>query len=231
MHNSIDILIACFNEESTIENVVLEHIKVLEESNVFQEFKITVLNDGSYDNSEHILSSLTSKYKNLMCITNPKPSGIHNAFNQLVSSTNLDWVYFTSGDGQYPAQILKDMINNFSFGNDVFIAKRINKPEIYTFFRLIVSNLYRLSVFLFSGYDPIDAGSTKLVKRKLLVGDFFCKYLAKDAEIIVKAKKENKGVIVIRSNFGIRTSGKSNIGMKVIIKTFIDTLNLIKYRF
>ena len=58
MYNSIDILIACFNEESTIENVVLEHLKVLEESNVFQEFKITILNDGSYDNSEHILSSL-----------------------------------------------------------------------------------------------------------------------------------------------------------------------------
>jgi hypothetical protein len=231
MHNSIDILIACFNEESTIESVVLDHIKVLEESNVFQEFKITILNDGSYDNSARILSNLALKYENLMCITNPKPSGIHNAFNQLVSNTNFDWIYFTSGDGQYPAQILKDMINNFSLDTDIFIAKRINKPEIYTFFRLVVSNLYRLSVFLVSGYDPIDAGSTKLVKRKLLVGDFFCKYLAKDAEIIVKAKKANKGIKVIRSNFGIRTSGKSNIGMKVIIKTFIDTLNLIKYRF
>lgn len=231
MRNSIDILIACFNEELTIENVVLDHIKVLEESNVFQEFKITILNDGSYDNSARILSSLGLNYKNLKCITNPNPSGIHNAFNQLVSSTNLDWVYFTSGDGQYPAQILKDMINNFSFDVDIFVAKRINKPEIYTFFRLVVSNLYRLNVFFVSGYDPIDAGSTKLVKRKLLVGDFFCKYLAKDAEIIVKAKKENKKIKVIRSNFGIRTSGKSNIGMKVIIKTFIDTLKLIKYRF
>jgi dolichol-phosphate mannosyltransferase len=231
MPNSLDVLIACFNEEETIENVVLEHLRVLEESAVFKEFKITILNDGSYDKSGSILRSLSLQHANIICITNPNPSGIHAAFNQLVSSTNLEWVYFTSGDGQYPSKILKDLISNFNQNADIFIAKRINKPEVYTVFRLTVSAFYRLSVLIMSGYDPIDAGSTKLIRRKLLLGNFSCKYLAKDAEIVVKAKKENREIKIVRSNFGIRTSGKSNIGLKVIIKTFIDTLNLIKYRF
>ena len=231
MNSSLDVLIACFNEEETIEKVVLEHLKVLEESAVFKEFKITILDDGSYDQSGSIIDNLMSKHNNIVCITNPKPTGIHSAFNKLVLSTNLEWVYFTSGDGQYPSKILKDLISNFDQNTDILIAKRINKPEIYTVFRLIVSTFYRLSVIIISGYDPVDAGSTKLVRRKLLVGNFSCKYLAKDAEIIVKAKKEKREIKIIRSNFGIRTSGKSNIGLKVIIRTFLDTLNLIKYRF
>jgi hypothetical protein len=82
-----------------------------------------------------------------------------------------------------------------------------------------------------SGKDPVDAGSTKIVKRELLESTFYCKYLARDAEVIVKAKKSRKGVKVVNSSFGIRTSGKSTIKISVVLKTFLDTFNLIKYRF
>jgi glycosyltransferase involved in cell wall biosynthesis len=231
MGSSIDVLIACYNEEPTIEQVVLEHLEVLRDSKVFDQFQITVLDDGSTDNSRGKIAALANKFSQVKLITNEQPSGIHEAFNKLFKSTKHDWVYFTSGDGQYPAVILNDLISNFDNNTWVYIAKRVNKLEIYTIIRLTVSFLYRFVVLIMSGKDPVDAGSTKIVKRELLESTFYCKYLARDAEVIVKAKKSKKGVKVVNSSFGIRTSGKSTIKISVVLKTFLDTFNLIKYRF
>ena len=192
MPESIDVIIACYNEAETIEEVILDHLKVLENSQTFEEFLITVIDDGSTDQSRTKISNLVNSHKNVKLIVSEKPSGIHEAFNKLVKSTSNKWVYFTSGDGQYPAKILSDLISNFESDTWVHIAKRVNKLEIYTVIRLSVSFLYRFVVFVISGKDPVDAGSTKLVRRELLESSFYCKYLARDAEVIVKAKKNNK---------------------------------------
>ena len=231
MPESIDVIIACYNEAETIEEVILDHLKVLENSQTFEEFLITVIDDGSTDQSRTKISNLVNSHKNVKLIVSEKPSGIHEAFNKLVKSTSNKWVYFTSGDGQYPAKILSDLISNFESDTWVHIAKRVNKLEIYTVIRLSVSFLYRFVVFVISGKDPVDAGSTKLVRRELLESSFYCKYLARDAEVIVKAKKNNKDVRVVNSSFGIRTSGKSTIRISIVLRTFLDTFNLIKYRF
>jgi len=228
---SIDVVIACYNEAETIEAVILEHLKVLENSQTFEDFLITVIDDGSTDQSRTKISNLVNNHKNIKLILSEKPSGIHEAINKLVKSTSNKWVYFTSGDGQYPAKILSDLISNFESNTWVHIAKRVNKLEIYTVIRLTVSFFYRFIVLIMSGKDPVDAGSTKLVRRELLESPFHCKYLARDAEVIVKAKKSKKGIKVVNSSFGIRTSGKSTIKISVVLKTFLDTFNLTKYRF
>jgi polyisoprenyl-phosphate glycosyltransferase len=231
MSNSIDVLIACYNEESTIEQVVREHLGVLKNSKDFYQFQITVLDDGSTDNSRKKIIALADEFSQVHLITNEHPSGIHEAFNKLNKSTKSDWVYFTSGDGQYPAVILEDLLKQFDSNFDLFIAKRTNKVEIYTLIRLIVSTLYRLIVFIISGKDPIDAGSTKLVRRKLFEIGFVCKYLARDAEVIVSAKKNGNKVKVVSTKFESRTAGKSTIRLMVVFKTLLDSFRLIKYRF
>jgi glycosyltransferase involved in cell wall biosynthesis len=231
MSNSIDVLIACYNEESTIEQVVHEHLEILRNSNVFDKFQITVLDDGSKDNSRNVIATLANECSQIHLITSEQPSGIHGAFNKLFKSTVNDWVYFTSGDGQYPAEILEDLISNFESGAWVHLAKRVNKVEIYSIIRLSVSILYRFVVLIISGKDPVDAGSTKLVRRELLESPFYCKYLAIDAEVVVKAKKHKKDVKVVNCNFSIRASGSSSIRIGVVLRTFLDTFNLIKYRF
>ena len=231
MSNSIDVLIACYNEEPTIEQVVLEHLEVLKNSKVFDQFQITVLDDGSTDNSRKKITSLVNEFPQVQLVTNEQPSGIHEAFNKLFKSTNNDWVYFTSGDGQYPALILEDLLKQFDSNFDLFIAKRTNKVKIYTLIRLVVSTFYRLIVLVVSGKDPIDAGSTKLVRRKLFEISFVCKYLARDAEIIVSAKKNGNKVKVVSTKFESRTAGKSSIRLRVVFKTLFDSLRLIRYRF
>ena len=177
MPESIDVLIACYNEAETIENVVLDHLKVLENSQIFDEYLITVIDDGSTDQSRTKVNQIISNHKNVRLIISENPSGIHEAFSKLVKSTSNKWVYFTSGDGQYPSKILNDLMLNFESSSWVHIAQRVNKLEIYTIVRLTISFLYRIVVFLISGQDPVDAGSTKLVRRELLESPFYCKYL------------------------------------------------------
>ena len=232
MHNSLDVLIACLNEENTIEKVIREHHEILKNQTVFENFKITVLDDGSRDRSLEIISELSEKLSDVTLITSSSPSGIHNAFNRLVESSDQDWVYFTSGDDQFPAEILKDVIKSFDPDYEVIIAKRVNKIEIYNLGRLIISTFYRLLAHFVSGIDPIDAGSTKLVKRTILNEKFFCHYLAKDAEIIIKTIKRGKLIKVVNCEFGSRKNGKSSaVKTHVLWKSFIDTLRLYKYRF
>jgi glycosyltransferase involved in cell wall biosynthesis len=231
MPESIDVIIACHNEAETIEEVVLSHLKILENSETFDEFLITVLDDGSTDRSKHKILQLISLHENIKLISSDKPSGIHEAINKLVRSTSKKWVYFTPGDGQFSSKILSDLIFNFESNTWVIIAKRVNKTKIYSITRIVISFLYRIIVLIISGRDPIDAGSTKLVRRELFESRFYCNYIVRDAEIIIKAKKDNKNIKVIKSNFDSRSSGKSTIKIVVVLKSLLDSLNLIKYRF
>ena len=54
----IEVLIPCHNEMATINQVVLEHHKLLTQSNVFDDFKIVILNDGSSDLSLELITKL-----------------------------------------------------------------------------------------------------------------------------------------------------------------------------
>jgi glycosyltransferase involved in cell wall biosynthesis len=132
MSNSIDVLIACYNEGPTIEQVVLEYLEVLKNSKVFDQFQIIVLNDGSKDNSRNKLTALANEFFQVQLITNKQPSGIHEAFNKLSKSTNKGWVYSIYDEGQYPAVILEDLLKQFDSNFDLFITKSTKKVEIYT---------------------------------------------------------------------------------------------------
>lgn len=231
MTESIDVIIACHNEAETIEEVILNHLKILENSDTFDEFLITVLDDGSTDQSKHKILQLISVHENIKLISSAKPSGIHEAINKLVKSTSKKWVYFTPGDNQFSSKILSDLIFNFESNVWVIIAKRVNKIKIYSITRIVISFLYRFIVLIISGRDTVDAGSTKLVRRELFESKFYCNYIVRDAEIIIKAKKDNKLIKVVNISFDPRRSGKSNIKIDVVLKSLLDSLNLIKYRF
>jgi len=230
--NRLEVLIPCHNEMATIEQVVSEHYKLLNDSKVFDDFKIVVLNDGSKDATLELIIDLSKKLGKIEIINNQNSSGIFNAFNQLYNQASFEWIYMTSGDNQYPVKILKDILINFDKDLDLYVAKRVNKFEIYNLNRQIISFFYRYISFIISGIDPIDPGSTKLLRRNLLKEQFFCRYLAKDAEIVIRTKKNGYQVKTIPVEFGNREHGKSSATkFSVLFKTYFDCLRLFKYRF
>ena len=192
---------------------------------------ITVLDDGSTDNSRDIINKVISKYTHIQLVTSNQPSGIMGAISLLVSSTGNKWIYVTSGDGQYPAVLLKSLFEKFDEYAWVHIVKRTNKLYIYSILRFFVSSFYRFYTQLLSGYDSIDPGSTKLVRRELFESTFYCKHLAKDAELIIKAQKKRQKIVIVNRNFQQRSYGKSSINFRLILETFVDSFHLLKYRF
>ena len=70
MSNSIDVLIACYNEGPTYDKVDLEHLEVLKNSKVFDQFQKTVLNDGSTDNSRNKITALANESPQVQLVTN-----------------------------------------------------------------------------------------------------------------------------------------------------------------
>ena len=90
MPESIDVIIACYNEAETIEDVILDHLRVLENSRTFDKYLITVIDDGSKDPSRMKIEKLLIKNDRIKLITSENPSGIYEAFNKLVRSTSND---------------------------------------------------------------------------------------------------------------------------------------------
>lgn len=206
-------------------------MQILEDCKLFSNFLITVLDDGSSDNSRDIINNIVSKYDHIRLVTSNQPSGIMGAVSKLISSTENKWIYVTSGDGQYPAVLLKSLFEKFDELAWVHIVKRTNKLYVYSILRFFVSSLYRFFTRVLSGYDSIDPGSTKLVRRQLFEGTFYCKHLAKDAELIIKAQKKGQKIVIVNENFQQRSYGKSSVKLHLILETFIDSLHLLKYRF
>lgn len=229
---SLSVLIACYNEEKTISKVIESHLSALNENLFTSNWNIFILNDGSTDMSKEVIEKWIKIEPRITLINNLNPSGISHAQTQLYKSTNADWVYFTSGDGQYPASILKEMLSIVTLDDLIVVSKRINKLQIYNLQRITISFLYRSLCWVISGLDAIDPGSTKLISQKLLKQEFNCSYLAKDAEIVIKAKKINKNIKIVECEFGNRDFGKSSaVKSLVLMRTFFDLFKLIKYRF
>lgn len=169
---SVSLLIPAYNEESTIEKVVNEHLDLLlelESQNHIQEFEIIVLNDGSRDSTYSKAVSVSKRSKKIKVLTNDKPSGLQKAFHQLYMDAQFEWTILTPGDGQWPAEGVRRMIQAASEQNweSGVIGVRRDKSLVYTRYRRIISFLFRLFSFLVLREDLVDLGSIKLLPTKL----------------------------------------------------------------
>ena len=98
---SLSVLIAGKDEGATIKDVVISHIQVLSDYGDRLNWEIGVLDDGSTDQTPHVLHLLQQSFPNLQVWRNESPSGIASAFAQLARQASQDWIYITSGDGQF----------------------------------------------------------------------------------------------------------------------------------
>ena len=117
----LSVLIAAKDEELSIAEVVQSHFSVLQASQYPINWDIGVLDDGSSDSTFTVLTELQKQFPELKIWHNEKPSGIANAFKQLAENAQYEWIYITSGDGQFLAEGLEKMIQAW-FANPIATA-------------------------------------------------------------------------------------------------------------
>lgn len=138
----IAVLIPCYNEEKTIEKVVLDYRAVLHEAEIY------VYNNNSTDRTFEIAKALSEKDSKVF-VRNEYKQGKGNVIRSMFRDINADCYIMIDGDDTYPAENAPQMVEYILSGKaDMVIGDRLsstyhaeNKRRFHSFGNVLVRKL------------------------------------------------------------------------------------------
>ena len=201
-----------YNEEASIESVVLEHVRVLERLRPqVAEWEVVCVDDASCDRTPAILAALGSREPRLRVVRNETNLGIYGAVMRCYREARGTYLYFTGSDGQWPAENLIPMLERLA-GADLVVGVRTNRHEVYTIPRRVISYLYNQLPRLLFGIAVYDAGSVKVGIRAIFQLDLVSKSPFSEAERLIKAVRSGYRVMFLPIRFVPRAGGQARGG-------------------
>lgn len=131
------------------------------------DYEIIFVNDGSPDDSDSILSELTSKDDHVIAIEHSRNFGSQNAFVSGMQIATGDAVVLLDGDLQDPPEVIPALYEKWRQGNDVVYGRRAQR-DTSVLLGLCYKAFYR--VFRRVSYVPVplDAGDFSLMDRRVV---------------------------------------------------------------
>ena len=205
----LSVVMPAYNEEAAIENVVLEHIRVLETmASSVPRWEIVVVDDGSKDRTPDVLRSLRARVSQLR-VVRQENRGIFGAVTRAYGEARGSHIYSTGSDGQWPASNLPKMTEALQNGADLVIGVRSNRHEVYSASRRFVSFCFNRIAELVFGVPVRDAGSVKLGRREVFRMRLISRSPFFEAERIVRAQRAGFRIGFVPILFGQRNGGRS----------------------
>ena len=202
----LTIVVPVYNEEKTIEKVLLSLTKLREK---VETIEIIVVNDGSKDNSLKILRENHNYYDVL--INNLQNKGKGNAVKSALEKANGKYVVFQDADLEYDPQDFKKFINLINkFSPDLIIGSRFNYAD-YTrshhFFNKIGNMCITFIFNLFYQTTFTDVYSCYVCFKRELLDHHNLKSngFEQHAEILCKVVKKGKKFYEVPINYNGRT--------------------------
>ena len=202
----LTIVVPVYNEEKTIEKVLLSLTKLREK---IETIEIIVVNDGSKDNSLKILKENHIYYDVL--INNLQNKGKGNAVKSALEKASGKYIVFQDADLEYDPQDFNKFVNLINkFSPDLIIGSRFNYAD-YTrshhFFNKIgnmcitfIFNLFYQTTFT-DVYSCYACFKRKLLDHNSLKSNGFEQH----AEILCKVVKKGKIFFEVPINYNGRT--------------------------
>jgi glycosyltransferase involved in cell wall biosynthesis len=202
----LTIVVPVYNEEKTIEKVLLSLTKLREK---IETIEIIVVNDGSKDNSLKILKENHNYYDVL--INNVQNKGKGNAVKSALEKANGKYIVFQDADLEYDPQDFNKFVNLINkFSPDLIIGSRFNYAD-YTrshhFFNKIgnmcitfIFNLFYQTTFT-DVYSCYACFKRELLDHHNLKSNGFEQH----AEILCKVVKKGKKFYEVPINYNGRT--------------------------
>lgn len=161
--HSLSILIPTYNDEQTIEDVVIKAKDMAR--NVAHKFEIIVLNDGSTNTVPLLLKHLQDKVPELRILTHTHNQGYGAAIKDLYYAGKYQWIVTLPGDGQIdPSEVKKLLIGTTKA--DMILGKReIRNDHIK---RRLQSKTYNLLLKIFFHIPTTDVNTIRLMKKEIM---------------------------------------------------------------
>jgi glycosyltransferase involved in cell wall biosynthesis len=229
----LSIVMPVYNEELSIEPVIVEHVQVLKKlAHAVPDWEIVCVDDGSQDRTAAILHELQKRIHRLRVIRQEN-QGIYGALSRCYQEARGSHIFATGSDGQWPAENLESLLDSALSGAELVVGVRSNKREVYSPIRHFISVAFNLLAQVLFGEHVEDAGSHKLGVREIFLYPLISQSVFVEAERIIVAQRLGRRVEFLPIHFLPRKGGKaSGASWKNVRASIADLLRCIaKYGF
>ena len=163
----LSIIIPCFNEELVIRethrrlSIVLDGLTELE-------YELIYVDDGSRDQTPHILFELQTGHGSVRVIRLSRNFGHQIAVTAGLESASGDAVVIIDADLQDPPEVIGEMIERWREGYHVAYGVRVERSGETRFKLWTAKTFYRLINHLSETKIPLDTGDFRLMDRKVV---------------------------------------------------------------
>ncbi|MBL7197197.1 MAG: glycosyltransferase family 2 protein [Candidatus Omnitrophica bacterium] len=223
---SISVILPVYNEEGNIREVIGKSAIFLQTQDIFKDYEIIVVDDGSKDGTAEILKELANKDRHIKIITHYKNLGYGKALTSGLNNSIYPLVFFMDADGQFDISDINNLIPNID-SSDIIIGYRHKRND--NFYRVFLAKTYSFLVFLLFGLKLKDVNcGFKLFKRQALPEeDVNCRAGTFFTEILLKAKNKGYKIKQIPVEHFPRLKGRqSGASLKIIFNGIIDLFYL-----
>lgn len=182
---SLSLIILAYNDAPSLRGLTDRCLETLSEC--AKDFEVIIVDDGSSDNTEEVLSDLSKSGKPLQMIRHGINKGVGAAFRSGIKAARYAVVGYIDGDGQYDPKELPKLISALN-GCDAVSGFRVQRAE--GAWRWILSRGYNTLVRLIYGLRLRDINSGFKIYRRVFLdaclplrsdGPFY------DAEVLIRA--------------------------------------------
>ncbi len=185
------IILPVYNEQENIQTVYARVKEVLEKLNGTHE--LIFINDGSHDNTFHLLQKLHEQDKNVKVVNFSRNFGHQVAVTAGLEYARGDYVAVLDSDLQDPPEILPEFFTKLDEGYDtVFAIRKKRKENVLKQFAY--GTFYRLLRTIANTDIPLDSGDFCVMRRNVV-------------DAINSLPERNRFVRGIRSWVGFRQVG------------------------
>jgi glycosyltransferase involved in cell wall biosynthesis len=136
--SGISAFFPCYNDAGSIAEMVRRAASVL--PTVADSFDITVIDDGSADDSVSVLESLQAEVPSLSIVLHEQNRGYGGALRSGFEAATKEFVFYTDGDGQYDPLELPKLVTLMADGIGLVNGYKLNRAD--AFYRKLTGGTY-----------------------------------------------------------------------------------------
>lgn len=223
--STLTISIPAYNDAKSLPCICSDYMEIKHEINIPS--TLLIINDGSNDNTYEIMQDIISNNKDITYVHYNKNRGFGTTIKEVFMSPTSEWVFFISGDNQFPIKNILVM-QKFMDEYDFIIGTRTVRNDSSR--RKFQSKIYNYLISIIYGKKISDVNSIVLLKKELLE---HVKLKSKSAfihaELFLEVSKYTNKIIEVPIIHNYRKHGEGSGGkLNIIIPTIFE---LFKYKF
>ena len=225
---NIDVIIPCYNEEKTIEEIIIRSIE-----NLSTKDNILVVDDGSTDKSNFLIKNLANEFSNINLIKHEKNLGKGAAIQTALKKVKNEIVIIQDSDMEYNPSEYKKLINPIlELGADVVYGSRFltsDEHRVLYFWHQIGNNAltFLSNIFTNLNLTDMEVGFKAFKSGKILKLNLREKRFGFEPEVTVKLAKQK----CVFYEVGISYRGRTyEEGKKIgLLDAFVAVYCIIRY--